>query len=330
MDEKISIIIPVYNAEKTLCRCVESIIRQTYYNIEIILVDDGSIDRSVALCNEYAEKDCRVKVVSKTNGGVSSARNLGLDIASGEFIMFCDSDDWVDPEWCETLLLKYQPDNFTMCGQYIEGVQKYFPHKVCSDSIVDCRDFLQLKMNMFNVPWNKIFEKSVIERNHIRYDTKLTNGEDLLFNISYMTYISGKIICINRCLYHYTWPNFSSLSKYIPINYIVQRNYFMGQMERAISRLGDIGNENWLLFYKDLFNEYLKILFAAFSDKSKSLLQRLKTGNEIMRSKEYKKCIRKVFGLSSNKHIWIYKAQNCYGLFLSYKIRSVWKGLRNE
>ncbi|MDY5028012.1 MAG: hypothetical protein SPF19_16095, partial [Oliverpabstia sp.] len=106
------------------------------------------------------------------------------------------------------------------------------------------------------------------------------------------------------------------------------RNYFMGQMESAINQLGDIGNENWLLFYKDLFNEYLKILFAAFSDKSKSLLQRIKIGNEIMRSKEYKKCVKKVFDLSSNKYIWLYKAENCYGLFLSYKIRSVWKGLR--
>ena len=110
MKELISIIVPVYNAEKTLTRCVEALLGQTYSNIEILLIDDGSKDRSLDICREFARKDPRLKVIYKKNGGVSSARNAGLDTATGTYVMFCDSDDWVESDWCETLLNAYETD----------------------------------------------------------------------------------------------------------------------------------------------------------------------------------------------------------------------------
>lgn len=100
---EISIIVPVYNVEKYIRRCIDSLITQTFKSIEIILIDDGSKDTSGAICDEYALKDERVKVIHKENGGVSSARNVGLDNATGTYIMFCDPDDYVDPTWCEKL-----------------------------------------------------------------------------------------------------------------------------------------------------------------------------------------------------------------------------------
>lgn len=97
----ISVIVPVYNVENYLCKCVDSIINQTYNNLEIILVDDGSTDGSASICDEYVLKDSRVKVIHKENGGVSSARNIGIAEASGEYICFVDSDDWLELDYFE-------------------------------------------------------------------------------------------------------------------------------------------------------------------------------------------------------------------------------------
>lgn len=96
MQEKISIVVPIYNVEKELDRCLQSLLRQTYKNIEIILVDDGSPDRCPLLCDEYAQKDSRVRVIHKKNGGLSDARNVGLQATTGEYVLYIDSDDYID------------------------------------------------------------------------------------------------------------------------------------------------------------------------------------------------------------------------------------------
>lgn len=103
--KKVSIIVPVYKVEKFLERCVESIIKQTYQNIEIILIDDESPDECPKMCDQYEIKDNRIKVIHKKNGGLSDARNAGLDIASGEYIAFVDSDDWIESDFIETLYM---------------------------------------------------------------------------------------------------------------------------------------------------------------------------------------------------------------------------------
>lgn len=104
MDKLISVIVPIYNVEKYLTKCIESIINQTYENLEIILVDDGSPDNCPIICDEYAKRDSRVKVIHKKNGGLSDARNAGLDIATGEYIMFIDSDDFVEIDMMESMM----------------------------------------------------------------------------------------------------------------------------------------------------------------------------------------------------------------------------------
>ena len=111
MEKLISIIVPVYNAERTLHRCVTSLVEQIYPNIEILLVNDGSKDASLEMCRGYERQDSRIRVIDKPNGGVSSARNAGLDVARGEYIMFCDSDDWVSPLWCEHMVRNHIPQN---------------------------------------------------------------------------------------------------------------------------------------------------------------------------------------------------------------------------
>ncbi len=103
MDELISVIVPVYKVEDYLSRCVDSILSQTYRNIEVILVDDGSPDKCGEICDRYAQHDPRVRVIHKENGGLSDARNAGIEIAQGQYISFIDSDDWVHPEFLESL-----------------------------------------------------------------------------------------------------------------------------------------------------------------------------------------------------------------------------------
>lgn len=102
-NELISIIVPVYNVEKYIAKCLDSLVNQTYLNIEILLIDDGSTDKSLSICKKYAAVDSRIKLFSKENGGVSSARNLGLLHVQGEYVVFVDSDDFVSPKYCEHL-----------------------------------------------------------------------------------------------------------------------------------------------------------------------------------------------------------------------------------
>ena len=118
MDDLISIIIPAYNVEKYISKCLESIIKQTYSNIEIILVDDGSTDKTSEICDEYEKKDDRIKVIHTENRGVSEARNKGLENVKGNWITFVDSDDWIEEDFCEVLLKKikdYDAD-IALCG----------------------------------------------------------------------------------------------------------------------------------------------------------------------------------------------------------------------
>ena len=118
----VSVIVPVYKVEKYLDKCVESIVGQTYKNLEIILVDDGSPDNCPAMCDKWADRDSRIKVIHKQNGGVSSARNAGIDAVQGEFIGFVDSDDWLEPDMYDCLVknaLEYNAD-ISRCGYFVD------------------------------------------------------------------------------------------------------------------------------------------------------------------------------------------------------------------
>ena len=133
MNPKISVIVPAYNTEKYLRRCIDSILAQTFTDFELLLIDDGSTDQSGEICDEYADKDVRIKVFHKANGGVSSARNVGLDNALGEYICFCDADDWVDNDYfeqmrkksikCAEVLVPYSiPYEYVVCAAVVNSV----------------------------------------------------------------------------------------------------------------------------------------------------------------------------------------------------------------
>ncbi len=214
--KKISIIIPVYNAEQYIDNCLKSLIGQTYKNIEIILVDDGSKDSSYDICLEYSKKYNFIKIFHKTNGGPSSARNLGISKASGDYICFVDSDDTVSEYYVEKLL-ENKAD--IVLGGFIELINENKKNVKMCNSIQMFKDeeiyikFLEAsESDIFNSPWCKLYKRNIIEKNKLRYDESLRMGEDLEFNINYLKYCKSMII-IPDCLYYYNKNVVGSLTK---------------------------------------------------------------------------------------------------------------------
>ena len=163
----ISVIIPVYKVEKYLDRCLESIVNQTYKNLEIILIDDGSPDNCPAICDEYAQKDSRIKVIHKANGGVSSARNKGIDVATGDYIGFVDSDDWIEPDMYETLIKNAEQYNsdISRCSYVISESMSGQTSKSQDNGTIFLEDSIEMRRNQIcsncnaNV-WSGIYKKS--------------------------------------------------------------------------------------------------------------------------------------------------------------------------
>lgn len=184
----ISIIVPFYNTESSIGSCIDSILHQTYSDIEIILVDDGSTDHSADICKDYQRKDKRITVYRKENGGVSSARNKGIDIASGKYIMFLDSDDKLSPHACEVLrntLIQNSAD-CVVCGTTEPNGHKWTPtinHNYTSITDFN-RDFPDwLDSELLSPVWNKIYKKSLITK---LFHEEMSFGEDLCFSLDYL------------------------------------------------------------------------------------------------------------------------------------------------
>lgn len=163
----LSIIVPVYNVKPYLKKCVESIINQTYTNLQIILVDDGSTDGSQNICDEFAQKDSRIVVIHKENGGLSTARNMGMDKAKGEYIAFVDSDDWLEPNMYYDLITQLEKHNadIAVCSFYeCKDDKKNAIGDSRSVKILNTEDIFSNKNQLRFLAWNKIFRKSFVER----------------------------------------------------------------------------------------------------------------------------------------------------------------------
>ncbi len=221
MEELISVIVPVYNVEKYINKCIDSIINQTYKNLEIILVDDGSPDNCGKICDEYEKKDNRVKVIHKTNSGVSSARNEGVEIATGKWISFIDSDDWIEENYFEVLLeyAKKYNSNVAICGyNRIYKDRKEEINSLENNLEMNSREYLIKSLNPqtgLGFCHMKIIERKCIA--NVRFNKDLIVGEDALFNIEISKNIERAIFC-NQALYNYRNNEDSVVKKY-DLNY---------------------------------------------------------------------------------------------------------------
>ena len=213
---QISVIVPVYNVEKYLSRCIESILSQTFTDFELLLIDDGSTDRSGEICDEYAKKDTRIRVFHTKNRGVSAARNLGLDNAKGEWISFVDSDDWVECNHFQSFVSQFN-DNVDLCiNSFIANLSYgaksfHYPNLITKNKIHSIEIFFTILQPHSQFLWNKIFKKEIIKNHNIQFNTKLNLGEDNVFILEYINYV--KLISSSFiCTYHYDQTDENPLS----------------------------------------------------------------------------------------------------------------------
>lgn len=221
MSNLISVIVPIYKVETYIHTCIQSILNQTYKNLEIILIDDGSPDNCGKICDEYKLLDSRIKVIHKNNGGLSEARNYGINAASGDYLLFIDSDDYIETTMCEILLsnaLKFNTD-ITICNFYYTHPNKKQLNHTSSNKSIQLLNNIEALQEYFlnysvdlNVAWNKLYKRHLfIGKNSIKFPVgKLYEDTYIMYKLFY---ISKKILRLNIPLYYYTQRDNSITSK---------------------------------------------------------------------------------------------------------------------
>ncbi len=220
MEITVSVVVPVYNAENHLEKCIDKILRQTFHNLRIILVNDGSTDGSGSICDAYAKKDERITVLHKENKGAGSARNTGLMAATGTFILFIDSDDYPETDMISHMVdsaIRYGSD-MVVCGYYeVEGTVKNAVTIGDEDRSYDREKFYEFLLNAaqapyFNPPWNKLYKTSIIRDNALLFDEYRTLGEDFVFNLDAIRCCRA-FSTVSKPLYNYVSCNTESLTR---------------------------------------------------------------------------------------------------------------------
>ncbi|MEI4828900.1 glycosyltransferase family 2 protein [Bacillus sp. FJAT-53711] len=246
MVPKVSVIIPVYNCEKYISECLESVLNQTYTNIDIIIVNDGSTDRSEEIVNEYKEKDNRIVYYSQENSGPSEARNKGILNSTGEYLVFVDSDDTINKYYIELLIKQMisTGSDLVCCGykdisEY--GVLNYTDFNF--DNNVSVHAFMDMVCSgTGGVLWSKLYKKEIIINNGLRMDKNIFMCEDLIFILQYVSHCTS-FSAIKEYLYNYNRLNQSSISSNISINYI--QNYI-----KVFREMENVFNSVYLNEYK--------------------------------------------------------------------------------
>lgn len=232
----ISIIIPIYNSQKSLKRCLESVLSQTYKYFELILINDGSTDDSGRICDSYAEKDKRIIVKHNQNHGVSYSRNYGMDIATGEWLMFIDSDDTIEINTLDTCIKYINTDyDLIMYGLQLKKmntVLSKYPLKNKEYSIKEFLECINVDYSLINFccPVCKLYKRSIIKSNQIKFNENLSMGEDTNFNIDYFNYCT-KIKTLENLFYTYFRDSEASLfskkrSDLIEIHQYVYKRFY--------------------------------------------------------------------------------------------------------
>lgn len=321
--DKISVIVPIYNAEKYISECIESIINQTYCNLEIILVDDGSTDASKKICDSYAKLDKRIKVFHNENRGVSYTRNFGIINSNGKYIIFVDADDTINENYVDLLIstmLKYNSD-IAICGfDFISNVinQKYIIRE--KESVFEGilkNDYYALEPFLLT-PWGKIYKRSILMKYNIFFPERYNIAEDQIYNFNYLGTIK-KYVFINKALYNYYDRNNCSLSK--------KRNIcnFNAEIECLKVKKKFLKKNN--------INEWEKHI-----NKNAIDLIALYLNNELINYKIFKNCILKlkqimnfniqISGIKYEMNFFCIKYNMKKFLFICYKFLRLFKRLK--
>lgn len=279
MGDLVSIVVPVYNAEKSLIRTVKSLCDQNYKNIEIILVNDGSTDESLNECYRLANEDSRVSIINQKNSGPSGAKNKGVSVAKGIYITFVDADDYVDTRYIEMMITSLN-NNCTELAitsyykQYLNNgkvviEEKKIETQSYKSNIPEEIFFSLIVKGIMNPNWNKLYVLKIIKDNHITFNLDLKLGEDLIFNLQYLKYNSG-ISIIGKPLIYYDYTGEDNLSKKDISNYYeIQIELYENLLEYARNSYSnsDVMVE---LLKKKFFIDTISYISASVKKKSKT------------------------------------------------------------
>ena len=312
---KVSIILPVYNAEKYIKDTIYSVLNQTIKDIELIIIDDGSVDNSYNICKEIQKIDTRIVLKKIENNGVSNARNYGIKIAKGKYLMFIDADDQYDCNIVRKMLSSIENSDLSVCnfkeirqnGKIKSKKIKYKKNISKENSLMI--NFLQ-KNDLFNVVWNKIYKKDIIIKNNIEFNTKISIAEDLEFNLKYIEEVND-IEYINESLYMYRISKVGLNFRYQENRIKIRRKIYKYQKEIYNKKKYDINLLN---------DEYIKICLSELKQigyienrnknkekkRLKSLLKNKERMQELQRIKKEGNIKQKIFSLLLTKNLYLY------------------------
>ena len=312
----ISVIIPLYNNEKYFEKCINSIINQTYRNIEIIIVNDGSIDNSFEIAKEYANIDNRIKLIDKKNSGVSNTRNIGIENSNGEYVIFIDSDDYLNIDYLERLICfnkeKYDviKSGINLVNKNGKTIDKYLAFDNNKKFSINDAIYLIKKTNFFNSACAQLIKKSLLSENKIKFNDQINYGEDLLFNVECLNASSSNIF-ITTTGYNY-FQNESSASNIMNIDkrikYIDDNIYIYNLLSTRLNH-----NFNEIIVKKIIYGlrkiTGCKIKYKEFKHIYKDLDKRYNFNKNFFEKNEYK-----------SFEIYILRLKLLYIYYLLFKI----------
>ena len=317
---EISIVVPIYNTENRIGKCIESILAQTYTDFELILINDGSTDRSLDVCKSYEKKDKRILLFDRENSGVSASRNFGISVATGKYLMFCDSDDTVEKDWCQNLykaIIAY-PHYLINCGiirEYSEdeSVSVMLDGKSSHQILELSQYYLIYKLGLSGSIWNKIFSLNTIRKKEIYFNESLCFAEDVKFCCDYIDYCD-KIYFINLPLYNYYCDDMAdSLTKRYYSNYYDLLKLTYDYRKHLIAE------EYEQAFYQEFFYRFSSCLENTFDKRNKqSLLKKLKYNQYIINDDSFVEVVNNIkISVSDERFAKMLKKGNYFPIYLS-------------
>jgi len=324
---KISIIIPCYNIELHVLKCIDSVLNQTYPNFELLLINDGSTDTTLDICKKQKKKDSRIKVYSHNNKGVSFTRNRGIALAKGDYIMFIDGDDWIEKDTLSHLInAGLRPDIINVCGMIHEKKDKtfkniFFYNLIQNQNFEFHQDyfFSLFPSSILSSPCCKLYNRDVLIKNNIKFDEDLSFQEDLIFNLLYLKKII-KIRIVPYFKYHYIeheesssnkfHPNLNKsvsiiktllldLSNYDPLKKSIQ--HF--NMDQVLKLISNYIHKDSNLSIKGKIMEIRKIIHSDFFEESKNIIENMSLRKTLKYCLKYKYSIGIFFYFQVNKLI---------------------------
>ena len=284
--DKISIIIPVYNVEAYLRKCLDSVIAQTYTNVEIILINDGSTDDSGVICDEYAKADSRIKVFHQPNKGASAARNIGLKNFTGQYIGFVDSDDWIEPNMYEVLynLIKAKNTSFSVVSYFKEFDDRSVPMIDLEAISTECISQIDIIKYIFRgdiykgfciVGWNKLYNAEFLQKNEIFYDETQITANDVLYTMAVVLSSNCTASYVDIPLYHYRVRD-SSLMRATSASVLATNT--LAALKKVIDMLVNSGYEYLTVLVKKEICYYASVIAEiAIIQKDVKTLGRMKS-----------------------------------------------------